>query len=173
MREWISVVELVKAKTLSGGLVVRCTSSLPFLLSEGMEVAFVPPLHDLPRRSTVKTIQDEGKGSYLVSFEDVDDINTAEMLVGCRCLIRRSEVDESLFANPLNDVLGFAVRDKRFGDIGTVVDIIENPGQSLLEVATESNGCRVLIPFVDAFVLEINEDAHCISTSLPDGLLGL
>lgn len=152
---------------------MRCTSGLPFLLSEGMEVAFVPPLHDLPRRSTVKTIQDEGKGSYLVSFEDIDDINIAEMLVGCRCLVKRSEVDEVLFADVWNDILGFAVHDKRFGNIGTVVNIIENPGQSLLEVATESDKRRVLIPFVDAFVLEVNEGTCCINTSLPEGLLDL
>ena len=64
-----NVAELSKTKTLTGGLVARCAPGLPFLLEEGMEVAFVPPRHDAPRRARVLSVQDAGRDAFLVTFE--------------------------------------------------------------------------------------------------------
>lgn len=72
MRTWANVAELSKTKTLTGGLVARCAPGLPFLLEEGMEVAFVPPRHDAPRRARVLSVQDAGRDAFLVTFEGVD-----------------------------------------------------------------------------------------------------
>lgn len=192
MRAWVGVAELVKTKTLKGGLVARCVPGLPFLLSCGLEVAFVPPQHDAPRRARVASVQDDGKGSYLVEFEGVRDITTAEMLVGCRCLARRADLPESALCVESDTLVGYEVFDAKQGFVGVVEEILENPGQVLLSVAQERealqpSGCTdcqtspapdtdkraTLIPLVDAFIVAIDDEASRIDMDLPDGLLDL
>lgn len=179
MRAWMHAADLARTKTLQGGLVARSAPGLPFLLREGMEVAFVPPQHDAPRRGIVKNVRDEGKGAYLVTFEGVDDIGTAELLAGCGCLVRREDVPEAVSPEEGAGLAGWEVRDVRAGLVGTVRDVLENPGQTLLEVsalprAGSDGGARtVLIPLVDAFVAGIDEEARRIDVDVPDGLLDL
>lgn len=173
MRTWANVAELSKTKTLTGGLVARCVPGLPFLLEEGMEVAFVPPQHDAPRRARVQSVQDAGRGTYLVAFEGIDSIGVAELLVGCSCLVRRVDLPEGALVVETDGLAGFEVHDVRAGLVGTVESVVENPGQSLLSVARTGGGQPVLVPLVDAFVVRFDEDARCIEVDLPDGLLEL
>ena len=153
MRTWANVAELSKTKTLTGGLVARCAPGLPFLLEEGMEVAFVPPRHDAPRRARVLSVQDAGRDAFLVTFEGVDSIDVAELLVGCSCLVRRADLPESALAAEADGLEGFEVRDARAGFVGVVESVVENPGQFLLSVAPADGGRRVLVPLVDALVV--------------------
>ena len=74
---------------------MRATAGLPFLLEEGMEVAFVPPVLDVPRRATVSAIEEQGL-DLIVFFEGVEDRSTAEALAGCHCLVRRADLPEEL-----------------------------------------------------------------------------
>lgn len=173
MRTWANVAELSKTKTLTGGLVARCAPGLPFLLQPGMEVAFVPPQHDAPRRSRVESVQETGKGGYLVTFEGVDSIDVSELLVGCSCLVRRADLPEEALATEADTLVGFEVHDARAGFVGTVESVVENPGQFLLSVAREEGAGAVLVPLVDALVTGLDEEARRIDVDLPDGLLEL
>lgn len=173
MHAWVTVAELAKAKTLTGGLVARCVPGLPFLLSEGMEVAFVPPQHEAPRRARVVSVQDQGRGAYFVHFDGVENISVAERLAGCRCLVRRVDLPDDALVIETDGLTGFEIRDINAGVIGVVEDVLENPGQVLLSVKRNGGGDNVLIPLVDAFIEGIDEDARLIDVALPDGLLEL
>lgn len=173
MRTWANVAELAKPKNLTGGLVARSAPGLPFLLEEGMEVAFVPPQHDAPRRARVASVQDAGKGGYLVTFEGVDSIDVAERLAGCRCLVRRADLPEDALAAEADTLVGFEVHDARAGLVGTVASVVENPGQFLLSVERPDGGEEVLVPLVDALVRGLDENARRIDVDVPDGLLEL
>ena len=178
MRAWMHVADLARTKTLQGGLVARSVPGLPFLLHEGLEVAFVPPQHDAPRRGIVRSMRDEGRGAYLVEFEGVDDIGTAELLAGCRCLVRRGDVPDAPSPADGGSLVGWEVHDGRAGLVGAVSGVVENPGQTLLEVSAsprDAHGAArtVLIPLVDAFVVEIDEEARRIDVDVPAGLLDL
>lgn len=173
MRTWANVAELSKTKTLSGGLVARCAPGLPFLLEEGMEVAFVPPQHDAPRRARVRSVQDAGRGTYLITFEGVDSIDVSELLVGCSCLVRRADLSEEAFATEADTFVGFEVYDADAGLVGVVESVLENPGQLLLSVERPGETESVLVPLVDAFVVDVDEDARRIDMDLPHGLLEL
>ncbi len=173
MRTWAAVAELAKAKNLGGGLVARSAPGLPFLLSEGLEVAFVPPQHDAPRRARVESVQPEGKGGCVVHFSGVDSIHVAELLAGCTCLVRREDLPEDALVAGSDELAGFEVRDELAGLVGTVVDMVESPGQLLLSVDRGDGKDAALIPLVDAFVQEIDEDKQVISVALPEGLLDL
>ena len=113
---------------------MRATAGLPFLLEEGMEVAFVPPVLDAPRRATVSAIEEQGL-DLIVFFEGVEDRSTAEALAGCHCLVRRADLPEGALAVGSRGLVGWSVRDEAAGFAGTVSAVIENPGQTLLELA--------------------------------------
>lgn len=167
------VADLANTKMTRGGLAARAAAGLPFLLREGMEVAFVPPQHDAPRRARVRSVRDEGKGRYRVAFEGIDDYETAERIAGMSILARREDLPEEVVLAAEEDLCGWEVRDERLGCVGRVTDLLESPGQALLEVERPGAEEPALIPLVDAFVLGFDEEARRIEVSLPDGLLDL
>ncbi|MEG0790773.1 MAG: 16S rRNA processing protein RimM [Gordonibacter sp.] len=172
MRTWIDVAHLAKTKNLQGGFVVRSAAGLPFLLEEGIEVAFVPPALDAPRRARVETVVPSGEQAAVVTFDIVRDIDTAEKLAGCHCLVRRADLPEGVLDAPEADWAGWQVRDACAGMLGMVASIEEMPGQMMLEVAAP-DGRAILIPLVDEFVVEVDEDARLIEVDVPSGLLDL
>ena len=94
MRAWTDVAVLARTKNLQGGFVAQSAAGLPFLLSEGLEVAFVPPVSDAPRRARVTTVSAIDDRTAVVAFDAVEGIDAAEALVGCHCLVRRADLPE-------------------------------------------------------------------------------
>ena len=154
MRAWTDVAVLARTKNLQGGFVAQSAAGLPFLLSEGLEAAFVDR-------------------TAIVTFDAVEGIDMAEALVGCHCLVRRADLPEGALEAHAGAWDGWEVHDARTGLVGTVAGIQELPGQDLLEVVPAAGGRTVLVPLVDAFVSGIDEDARRIDVDLPDGLLDL
>lgn len=170
MREWADIAVLAKAKNLQGGFVVRAAAGLPFLLEEGMEVAFVPPVLDAPRQATVRAIEQHGT-DIVVFFDGVDDRGVAERLSGCHCLARRADLPEDALLGHAG-IVGWHAIDEAAGFEGTVTDVIDNPGQSLLELTGE-DGRVVLVPLVDDFIVGFDEQAELIELAAPAGLFDL
>ena len=172
MRDWMDVAVLTKARNAKGRLVVRSTAGLPFLLEEGVEVAFVPPQTDLPRRAAVREVRSVDGASYEVLFEGVD-VDSARGLVGCHCLMRRSDIDESLFGEKPDFWHGWQVLDEKAGPLGSVAGVVDNPAQSLLEVERSDGAGMLLVPVVDEIVRDVDIEARTVHVAVPDGLLDL
>lgn len=169
MHEWANVAELVKPKSLQGGLVVRSAPGLSFLLREGMEVAFVPPVLDAPRRGVVVEVSELRDGVGVVAFDSVDTIDAAEALAGCSCLVRRLDLPEGFDVQDGRTIVGYTVVDELAGELGTVAQVIDNGAQQLLSVDCAQG--EVLVPYVDAIVVGEDDDARIVATRLPQGLL--
>ena len=171
MQTWINVAYLAKTRNLNGRFVARSAAGLPFLLEVGDEVAFVPPQLDAPRQAVVSDVRLIDDYSAEVAFEGVDG-EAAGILVGCHCLIPRDSLDESVFEDVPGMWEGWTVLDAKAGEVGAISDIIENPGQDLLEVE-KPDGSTVLVPVVDEIVLDVDADARIVRVGLPAGLLDL
>lgn len=173
MRPWVNVAVLARTYNLEGGFVARPAADLPFLLEEGMEVALVPPQLDAPRRVTVRSVAPKGDGSAVVFFDEVTDAAVAARLAGCSCLVRREEVAEAIPVSAEEcPWIGWQMMDARAGLVGTVFAVRQGPGQSWL-VVQDSAGHEVLVPLVDEFVKDVDEQARRLSVALPAGLLEL
>lgn len=172
MRTWKDVATLVKPKRLDGRFVARCAADFPFMLEEGTHVALVPPRTDLPRSVTVNYAREIDDTSYELGFEEVIDETQAHGLVGCHCLIERANIDESLYEHEPASWEGWTVVDGEGNAIGTVHDVMHNPGQSLLEVNRLENK-PAYIPVVDEIIRAVDVEERTITVSLPDGLLDL
>jgi len=174
MREWVDIAELAHTKNLNGGLVACSAAGLPLLLSEGMELALVPPVLDAPRYFTVESLRFRDDYEAVVFFEQVKDASIAEALLGCHCLARRSEIDLESFEEesdyPSWD--GWKVYDEKAGYVGEISHIEERPLQPLL-VVSRTERPEALIPLVDEFIVEINEEEQVLYMDLAPGLLDL
>ena len=91
----------------------------------------------------------------MITLMGINNINEAIFLKGKSVYIKKEDYE---FEGPLNeDLYGKKVYDKD-KYIGVLKDIQKNVNQELLIV--ENNGKTYLIPYVDEFVKEINEDIH-------------
>lgn len=86
------------------------------------------------------------------------------------------EIPEAYLISPpgesvyLNELLGFTVRDQS-GERGKVVGFSTNGVQDLLEVQSTQNDSKpFLIPFVEAFITNLDMENRVIEMNLPEGL---
>ena len=154
------------------------TEGLPFLLEEGMEVTFVPPVLRIPRSGKVSALEEVGEGRYMVWFDCIDNRTDAKKLEGHFCLVRTSVLPEGFADQGTLDLVGFSVVDEAGKLIGTVQGLEENPAHALLVVkragsSDDSEQDEVLIPLVDEFLVAVEEEAREIRVTLPEGLLDL
>lgn len=112
----------------------------------------------------------ENMGVPIVLFEDIDNEEKAQSLVGLDVLVPESWIDEDESSNIAN-LINFTVVDAEHGKLGFISNYMENPAQTLLYMLL--NGREILIPFVDEFILDIDWDNEIIHTQLPDGLLDI
>ncbi len=59
--------------------------------------------------------------------------------------------------------------DETIGELGTVTDLIEDGGGILLEV--QRLGMTLLIPFVEAFLRDVDVESGRILLQLPEGFI--
>ena len=177
MRGWYDIAILAKTRNLNGGFVAKSAAGLPFLLEEGTSVAFVPPQLDVPREARVVSVEMLDDTSAVVHFDAIDSKSVADELVGCHCLVQLSEEDLQMIYEQPQSWEGWDVIDEQFGMIGSVVRLVENPSQALLEVERADGDAQatstVLIPVVDEFIVDVDVDARVICTQIPRGLLEL
>lgn len=120
---------------------------------------------DIKKELTIKAVRKFPQG-LIVKFVGIDNINDIEYLKGSLLYTDEEPVleeDEYHY----NDLIGLKVINQNNVEIGVVNDVIDVPQGHLLQVKTSSK--MVLIPFVSAFVKEIDE--HSIKIEEIEGLL--
>ena len=123
----------------------------------------------------IESIRPKGSTSYLVKLAGVDSQEEAQQFVNKEIYAMRSdlidyfETDGETFVDP-DDIEGYEVVDSRLGDLGKVKEVNDATANVLLVVDTP-DGDELLVPFVDEFVEEIDQDNKRIVVSLPEGLL--
>lgn len=113
------------------------------------------------------------KQGFIVKPQSIDDRNQSEALKGHEFYID----DDLLISNPgesiyLQEVLNFEIRDVAGNKLGTISGFSSNGVQDLL-VVSKLNGEKAEVPFVKAFVKDIDFSARFLVVDLPEGLLDL
>jgi 16S rRNA processing protein RimM len=115
-----------------------------------------------------------GRELYVLRLEGCDSRDGAEALVGQHLLVDASDrppLEPGEFH--LLDLVGLEVRLLADGTVlGTVTDLIHG-GNDLLEIERSVGGRRLLIPFVEAIVPEVQLEQGWIGLTPPPGLLEL
>ncbi len=140
---------------------------LPFLLSKGLECALTPPALDRDRFCSVTKVT-EGGSEMLVSFSGINDLDAAESIAGCLVLVRAEDIDLDPLTAPVDNLLGRAVVDERYGELGTISEVIFTPANSVW--AIDGAYGEVLVPVIESVVPSIPEDGP-IAIRVMDGII--
>jgi 16S rRNA processing protein RimM len=64
---------------------------------------------------------------------------------------------------------GFEIIDEKLGSIGNILEILELPEQIMAVVSKGTD--QYLIPMVDDFIIEVDQELKVIRMNLPEGIL--
>lgn len=105
------------------------------------------------------------KGRPLIRVAGISDMTTAQQLQWAYVegAYEELELDDDEFL--IEDLIGMRVVTTEGRDLGVVTEVLENPAHEILVVGD------VLIPFVDEFVGEIDDEANVILVKLIPGML--
>ena len=97
------------------------------------------------------------KKTILITIDNLFDINKVEEYVGYEIYANKEddlELDEDEYY--LDDLVGLDVYDENDEFVGVLNDFIEVPQGYIMEI--KNKGKKVLIPFVDEHIVDIEED---------------
>lgn len=111
------------------------------------------------------------KGCLLVAFKDLMNINFVEKYKGCVISVDSDELQEldedEVYFYQLIDC---KVIDEENNELGSVVEIIETAAHDILRIRNDE-GKEVLIPYVDAFIVDVDVDEKVIVVHLIEGVV--
>lgn len=164
----VVVGRIRKPHGVRGEVVVEPSTDTSERLAAGSEL-LVRPASGVMRSVVVSSVRPH-RDALLVRFrgfdsrEQVDDLRSARLEVD-RSRVPPAPADSYYYF----ELVGCACRDVAEGELGTVVDLIEDGGGLLLELRRGAE--RLLIPFVRAYVREVDVAAGRIVLELPPGMI--
>lgn len=164
----IKIGVLVNTHGLKGEVKVKPTTQFPDIRFQKGKVIHVQFERELIEVK-IKQVRDQ-KDMLLVTFEGYDHINLVEKWKGSTLSIDKSNVheldeDEAYFF----ELLDCDVYDGSNTYLGKVSEVIETGANAVLRVTLD--GKDVLIPYVEAFVKELQKEEKRIVVALMDGML--
>ena len=94
------------------------------------------------------------KNNVLITINELYNINDVEKYISYDIYtLQELELDEDEYY--IDDLVGLEVYNDKNVLIGKVIDVISIPSNDILEV--EKNGKKVLIPFINDYIVEITD----------------
>lgn len=108
----------------------------------------------------------------LVKLDGIDSAEKARMFTNAEVYFPSKYAEDA----PVDELswdyfVGFQVKDKRHGNIGTVVEVDESTINTLFVL--DKDGEELLIPAQEEFILKMDHKKRIMTVDLPDGLLML
>jgi 16S rRNA processing protein RimM len=103
-----------------------------------------------------------------LSFEGYESIEKVREFIGCRIFLTSGKPAKT-HPDDLTSLKGYLVLIQNDNFLGTITDIIQNPGQWLLNISTPS-GKEILIPLHNDFIVSIDDTKKTVIMDIPDGL---
>jgi len=148
--------------------VLTLLSDSPHRFQKGSELQLVYPSGE--REKVVIESSRGQKDTIVVRFVGADNRDDAENLRGARLEISRESVPPSPDGSYYYfELLGCACRDRQEGDLGRVVEIVEDGGGLILKV--DDGERQLMVPFVRAYLKRVDAAAGTIEVDLPEGLV--
>lgn len=110
------------------------------------------------------------RGGAVLAFEGIESRDQAEELRGGELEVDREQVPpapEGFYY--FFELVGCRCFDRELGELGEVVDLLEDGGGILLRVALGQR--QLLVPFVEAFLENVDIEEQRIDLCLPTGLV--
>jgi 16S rRNA processing protein RimM len=110
----------------------------------------------------------EGNDILKIRLTGYDTFEKASMFAGCRVNMTSGTLKENSGDN--SDITGFTVMLSDKSIVGTIEEIIINPGHDLIRILSPAKK-EVLVPLHSDFISGINKKNKTITMDLPEGLM--
>ena len=120
---------------------------------------------------TIKAITKNKSNIFRISLDGIDSEDLAKKLAGVEIYVENNLIKSEVLEKNNNYIFVDYVIYNNNSIIGKIIDIVENKNQDLFEVVV--NEKRILIPIVDEFIVNIDNDNKKIVMNLPEGLTDL
>lgn len=118
----------------------------------------------------IEYAETDEKGNGKIKFDDYNTMDEIKLLIHKKIFL------PSDFINVKNkkiefaeNFIGYSVSDKKYGQLGIVIDLLETAHQKTLIIKKADN--EILIPFVKEFIVKTDKKSKMVFTKIPDGLL--
>lgn len=167
--ETVLVGRVLRPHGLRGEVKIEVLSDVAERFDAGRELWWVKP--GTPRRrlriSTFRAI----RGGALLGFEGLASREDSEALRGGRLEVGVGEVPAAPAGCYYHfELIGCRCFDAEHGELGEVVDVLEDGGGDLLRLL-QADGLSLLVPFVGDFLVAVDVEAGRIDLRLPPGLV--
>ena len=98
------------------------------------------------------------KGMYMVTINELYDINLVEKYVNQIFYIDRDKMDD-LEENEyyFDDLIGLKIIDGNNNEYGEVVDVLDLPSSAVIEIKLK-NDKKIMIPFVGVYINDVTKE---------------
>jgi 16S rRNA processing protein RimM len=116
----------------------------------------------------ITDLEYSGADILKLRFAGYDSIEKISEFTGCNVYLTTGSHPEE-YTDDYQDLCGYEIfiNDNQF--VGTVKEVIPNPGQLLLSIRSPQNK-EILIPFHEHFIVGIDKKVKVIYMDIPDGL---
>lgn len=130
-----------------------------FLYIEGLPVPFFP--------EEIKTA-----GEYFaVKFKWIENSEEADKYKNLQVYIPENDCILNDNQNLDFNLIGYAVHDIKYGFVGNITNFNDIPGNPVFE--TQLDNKTIIIPYVDDFIISINENTKTVEIQTPVGLIDI
>jgi len=121
----------------------------------------------------VEELRSISNESFRLTLQDYASPDLAQRFVGCKVYLAQTDFLQSSPTDRIDtdELTGFEVYDEVFGKIGVINNCIESPNQVLLQILHGEK--EILIPLVEEFLIDLDENKRTILLNLPEGLLDI
>lgn len=114
------------------------------------------------------------KGLQRLKIDTIDAEEQALSLVRCNVYISKALLPQKRGKDfYLHELIGFTVEDSLHGTIGKITRIDQAHIQPLMVIRQDANAKEVLIPLVDAFIVDLDRPSCVVKVKTPEGLIDL
>ncbi len=166
--DFITIGRVRKPHGVRGEVTIGVLSDVSERFVAGSVVDIVLP--DGQRRSARISAVRGRKGEAIVHFAGLETRDQAEELRAAVLEVDRSRVPD---APPgtfyFFELIGCECTDRRAGELGQVARVLDDGGGLLLEI--EAGARSLLVPFVEAYIQDVDIANRRIELDLPEGLI--
>ncbi len=170
-KQLITIGKIIGAHGIKGNLKVHSYAESVSSFETGTLIR-VKNTHGVEKNYHVKWVKPHSKG-ILLAFENVEEREVAEALIGSELLIDKGTLPE-LEAGTYywSDLIGLSVFSKDEDYIGRITAILPTGSNDVYVVANAIQGrqIEVLIPALESVVVDIDLEKRVMHVDLPEGL---
>ncbi len=160
-----TIGRITKTYGFEGAVVVRGESGITGEPEQGEPVFVV--IDGIPVPFFTREAFSPSPGTLVISFDDYLTSDSVLSLKGCEVRIA-GEAEEN---DELAGLNGYMMTDSNSGFSGTIISVLQNPGQLLAVV--NAPGGEILVPLHPDLIVRIDRKRKKIEMALPEGLIKL